>query len=87
MALNRLIIDGYGQLELNNVSFPRDGRIEAQCDLAATFTKEAPAEVGMLLAVDKANKKVRLPSATEKFSEYFFSTVCFLSLQATRLYV
>ena len=66
MALNRLTIDGYGQLELNNVSFPRDGRIEAQCGLAATFTKDAPAEVGMLLAVDKANKKVILPSATEK---------------------
>ena len=29
MALKRLIIEGYGQLELNQVAFPRDGRIEA----------------------------------------------------------
>ena len=29
--LKRFIIDGFGQLELNQVAFPRDGRIEAQC--------------------------------------------------------
>ena len=30
MAQKRLVIDGYGQLELNNVAFRRDGRVEAQ---------------------------------------------------------
>lgn len=55
-------IDGYGQLELNNVAFRRDGRIEAQCALsAADFSEEVPAENGMLLAVDKANNVVKLP--------------------------
>lgn len=55
-------IDGYGQLELNNVAFRRDGRIEAQCALSDTdFTEAAPAENGMLLAVDKANGLIKLP--------------------------
>ena len=29
----RLSKTGYGQVELNNVAFRRDGRIEAQCAL------------------------------------------------------
>ena len=29
----KMTIDGYGQVELNNVAFRRDGRIEAQCAL------------------------------------------------------
>lgn len=53
--------EGYGQLELNNVAFRRDGRIEAQCALGTDFSDEAPAENGMLLAVDKANNTVKLP--------------------------
>ena len=54
--------EGYGQLELNNVAFRRDGRIEAQCALStADFTDEAPAENGMLLAVDKANNVIKKP--------------------------
>ena len=36
MAINRLAKNGYGQLELNQVAFRRDGRIEAQCALDAT---------------------------------------------------
>ena len=31
MATKRFTIDGYGQVELNNVAFRQDGRIEAQC--------------------------------------------------------
>ena len=31
MANKRYVIDGYGQVELNNCAFRRDGRIEAQC--------------------------------------------------------
>ena len=36
MAVNRYTIDGYGQLEINNCAFRRDGRIEAQCALDDT---------------------------------------------------
>lgn len=66
MALQRVLIDGYGQLELNNVSFDRTGRSESQCRLAKSFTKTAPCEVGMLLAVDKTKREVRLPQSGEK---------------------
>ena len=63
MAIQRLIIDGYGQIEPNNVTFTRDGRVEAQCALA----KEEGfiAENGMLLAVDVAKREVRLPKENE----------------------
>ena len=52
----------YGQLELNQVAFPRDGRIEAQLPLDPTvFGKDVganhddiPCQVGMILVVDKA---------------------------------
>lgn len=58
-------IDGYGQLELNNVAFRRDGRIEAQCALSAEdFSEEVPAENGMILAVDKVNGLIKLPTDT-----------------------
>lgn len=59
MALQRLAIDGYGQIELNQVAFRRDGRIEAQLPLDATDFKEVPAENGMLLAVDNVNRSVK----------------------------
>ena len=61
----RMVIDGYGQVELNNVAFRRDGRIEAQCALdTAAFGSQDVCENGMILRVDKANKKSS--SATEK---------------------
>ena len=56
MAFKRFVIDGYGQLELNNVAFRRDGRVEAQCFLDATDFASVPAENGMLLSVDKVAK-------------------------------
>ena len=59
MALQRLVIDGFGQLELNQVAFRRDGRIEAQCALDATDFADVPAENGMLLAVDKVNEVIK----------------------------
>lgn len=71
MALKRFEIDGYGQIELNNVAWRRDGRIEAQCKLKETtynengtvkeqnFDKAVPAENGMLLAVDKVNGVIK----------------------------
>lgn len=66
MALKRLVIDGYGQLEMNQVAYRRDGRIEAQCALDATDFKEIPAENGMLLAVDKIAGTIKLPVAGSK---------------------
>lgn len=61
MALKRLVIDGFGQIELNQVAFRRDGRIEAQCFLDETDFAEVPAENGMLLAVDRVNRRIKFP--------------------------
>lgn len=58
--LKRLVIDGYGQLELNQVAFRRDGRIEAQCKLANGIDF---VENGMLLEVDPIKREVKLPAA------------------------
>lgn len=63
MAVQRLTIDGYGQLELNNVAFRRDGRVEAQCKLDSTDFATNPAENGMLLAIDNVTRTVSLPEA------------------------
>ena len=54
----KLIENGYGQLELNQVAFRRDGRIIAQYKLAID-----KAENGMLLAVDHVNKTIGYPTA------------------------
>lgn len=61
---------GYGQIELNNVFFRREGAIEAQCALDTNdFAFEGEAneskgycENGMILAVDKTNNLVKLPT-------------------------
>lgn len=65
MSLKRLNIAGYGQLELNQVAFRRDGRIEAQSKLADNFTKDAPCENGMILVVDYTTRTIRLPSVSD----------------------
>ena len=62
----RLTIDGYGQLELNNVAFRRDGRIEAQLPLSEEDFATAVAENGMLLAVDRVNGCIRFPKEGDK---------------------
>jgi hypothetical protein len=67
MALKRLTIDGYGQIELNQVAFRRDGRIEAQCALSEDDFANVPAENGMLLAVDNVNRIVKMPVAGEVY--------------------
>lgn len=78
MALKRLVIDGFGQLELNNVAFRRDGRIEAQCALDDTDFATVPAENGMLLAVDNVNrvikfaKDAKLPIALNYTTEHIY---------------
>ena len=61
----RFVIDGFGQVELNNAAFRRDGRIEAQCKLDAEDFEKMPAENGMLLVVDRVNRVVKLPTAED----------------------
>lgn len=78
MALKRLTIDGYGQIELNNCAFRRDGRIEAQCKPDATNFATAKVENGMLLAVDNVNRTVKfatdasLPIALNYSAEHLY---------------
>lgn len=54
----RFVIDGYGQIEINNCAFRRDGRIEAQCAPNTTAFATAKVENGMLLAVDNVKREV-----------------------------
>jgi len=54
----RFVIDGYGQIEINNCAFRRDGRIEAQCAPNTTDFATAKVENGMLLAVDNVVREV-----------------------------
>lgn len=76
MALQRFVIDGYGQLELNAVAFRRSGRIEAQCKIADGIEF---IENGMLLAVDNVERVVKyvaegenLPIALNYSTEHMY---------------
>ena len=61
----KLSKDGYGQVELNNVAFRRDGRIEAQCALDTNaFGSDAVCENGMILRVKKAEHKITFCDAS-----------------------
>ena len=65
MAFTRLTIEGYGQVELNNAAFRRDGRIEAQCAPDTTdFNGTVYVENGMLLDVDAGARKVAFYDAS-----------------------
>ena len=67
----RMVIDGYGQVELNNVAFRRDGRIEAQCALdTADFDATTPCENGMILRVKKAEHKIGFCDASAENQLY-----------------
>ena len=55
---------GYGQIELNQCAFRRDGRIEAQCKIEGADYVEN----GMILAIDNTKHEVRYPAA----SDYMF---------------
>ena len=78
MANKRYVIDGYGQIELNNVAFRRDGRIEAQCAPDTTDFATAKVENGMLLAVDNVTRTVKfatdasLPIALTYTAEHIY---------------
>lgn len=67
----RMTIDGYGQLELNQVAFRRDGRIEAQCALASAIDF---VENGMVLAIDPAAREVKMPSGSDAFLALNYTT-------------
>ena len=62
MALTKLAKEGYGQLELNFAAFRRNGAIEAQCKMADGIDY---LENGMLLVVDRKNRKVCYPGDAE----------------------
>lgn len=91
MAIKFFDCKGYGQIEPNQVSFTRDGRIEAQCELdPAIFASHFPmtadeAEAGMIYGengsfyvVDKANKIVTVPTK-ELGNKGFPMGVCYSS--------
>ena len=91
MAIKFFDCKGYGQIEPNQVSFTRDGRIEAQCELdPAVFASHFPmtadeAEAGMIYGEngsfyvgDKANKIVTVP--TKELSDKGFPMgICYSS--------
>jgi hypothetical protein len=75
MALQKLPgFKGYGQIELNQVAFRRDGRIEAQCKLDATDFAETYAENGGIYAIDQANRTVKLPTGSDDFYALNYSS-------------
>lgn len=67
----RLTIDGYGQLELNQVAFRRDGRIEAQCRIADGIDY---VENGMILAINQADRTVGMPTGNDEFLALNYTT-------------
>ena len=52
---------GYGQIELNQCAFRRDGRIEAQCKIEGADYVEN----GMILAIDNTKREVHYPTADD----------------------
>ena len=59
MALVKIAKEGYGQLELNFAAFRRNGAIEAQCKIGDGIDY---LENGMLVAVDRKTRTVKLPT-------------------------
>lgn len=57
MAIQRFTIDGYGQVELNNAAFRRDGRIEAQCAVGEGFT-DGIVENGMIVEINNSKRTI-----------------------------
>ena len=66
----RMTIDGFGQVELNNVAFRRDGRVEAQCALSTVDFASVPAENGMILRVKKASHEICFADASAENQLY-----------------
>ena len=83
MAFQRLKIDGYGQVELNNVAFRRDGRIEAQYKLNATDFADVPIENGMIVKVDAVNREIRFSTSSTTKQQTMVSALVY---SAEKLY-
>jgi hypothetical protein len=71
MAIKRLAIKGYGQLELNQAPFRRSGRVEAQCKMGEGIEF---LENGMLVKVDRANRTVGFSAGGEGVIGLHYST-------------
>lgn len=85
MMLKCLDKNGYGQLELNQVAFRRDGRIEAQTPLADGIDY---VENGMLLVVNPFDHVVQMPysgRATREAAPYSLGTIA-LHYSAEHMY-
>ena len=67
MAIQRLTIDGYGQIELNKAPFRRSGRIEAQCKIADNLEF---VENGMVLLIDRGNRVCKTQSSMTGDEQY-----------------
>ena len=74
MSLVRYGITGYSVLELNNVAFRRDGRIEAQLPLDATDFETDKAEAGMLLKVVPGVEVTYPDAVTDKMIALHYTT-------------
>ena len=76
MAIIKLNKDGYGQIEINNCAFRRDGRIEAQCKLDPVEFKVGgeKAENGMLLGVDNVSRTCHKATAKDVLVGIHYST-------------
>ena len=62
MAVNKFSKNGFGQIELNQVAWRRDGRVEAQCRLDSTeFPADGSvvAENGMLFAINNVTRTLK----------------------------
>jgi hypothetical protein len=63
---------GYGQLELNQVAFRRDGRIEAQCRLVLP-EGNSYVENGMILAINPVARTAGFPDENSNLFALNFS--------------
>ena len=77
MATKRFTIEGYGQIELNNVAFRRDGRIETQCHLDATdFATEITNDFGLWFAEIVVSAMKNHPDKKINLFCYFNNCYC-----------
>ena len=64
----KFTIDGYGQIELNNASFLRDGGVEAQSKISPVdFEDPGYAENGMVLQLNGPERMLEKPVADSGF--------------------
>jgi hypothetical protein len=69
MAIQQFAKEGFGQVELNNAAFRRDGRIEAQVEYVGT----EPLENGSFAGVDTVTRTTNLAQSTDKLVGLVYS--------------